>query len=226
MDKKYEPKKIEGDPIADYQIKAAFLGDTGVGKTSIIKYEIENKFELRTQTTPVFQYFSKKFQICDKVIHLQIWDMCGDSTYEKVVTNFYTAALCIFIVFSLDDKNSFYDLEKWLKNIKTEYQSLLPFIIIIGNKKDIVANRKVTKEEIDEFIVKNNIEFYYETSAKTGECIHELFEEIITKLYIKFIEPNISDDYSTKSSRSTKQSLLNPCGFENDKCKVCDCKIF
>jgi len=226
MDKNYDVKNIEEKLAADYQIKAVFLGDSGVGKTSIIKYELENKFPPRSQPTSIFQYFSKKCQICEKIIHLQIWDLGGDATYEKVIPNFYTAALCIFVVFALDDKESFYNLDRWINNVKNEYQTMLPLIILVGNKKDIINDRKITKDEIDDFVLKNNIDYYYEISAKSGESVHELFNDIIKKLYIKFIEPNLSDGYSTKSSQSTSQSLLNSCGIENERCKVCDCNIF
>ena len=225
MDKNYEVKNIEEDIAADYQIKAVFLGNSGVGKTSIIKYELENKFPPITQPTSIFQYFLKKCQIGDKIIYFQIWDLGGDATYEKVLSNFYTAALCIFIVFAIDDKESFYDLDRWINNIRNEYQSMLPLLILVGNKKDI-NERKVTKEEIDDFILKNNIDHYYETSAKSGEFVHELFKDIIQNLYIKFIEPNLSDGYSTKSSQSTTQNFLNSCGIENERCKVCDCNVF
>ena len=226
MDKNYEVVNLKDNAPADYQIKVVFLGNAGVGKTSIIEYEVEDKFIQNIQSTSVFQYFSKNYQICEKNIHLQMWDMGGDNTYEKVMTNFYTAALCFFFVFSFDDKNSFYDLDKWINNIKNEYyQSELPFLILIGNKKDLISNEKIPKEEIEDFVEKNNFDLYYETSAKSGESIHDLFEDIIKKLYIKFIEPNISDSYSTKSSQSAKNSL-NACGIDNDKCKVCDCFIF
>ena len=225
MDKNYEVINLKDNTVADYQIKAVFLGNAGVGKTSIIEYEIENKFIEKIQSTSIFQYFSKNYQICEKIIHLQMWDMGGDITYEKVMTNFYSAALCFFFVFSFDDKNSFYDLDKWINNVKIAYQSELPFLILIGNKKDLISNEKITKEEIEDFMTKNNFDLYYETSAKNGDSIHELFEDIIKKLYIKFIEPNISDSMSTKSSQS-KNSLLNPCGIDNGKCKVCDCFVF
>ena len=95
--------------------------------------------------------------------------MGGDSTYEKLLTNFYSASLCIFVVFALDDKDSFEDLDKWLNNIRNDYQSGLPFLIIIGNKKDNISNRQVTEEEIEDFKTKNNIDYYYETSAKSVE---------------------------------------------------------
>ena len=208
MDKNYEVVNLKDNAPADYQIKVVFLGNAGVGKTSIIEYEVEDKFIQNIQSTSVFQYFSKNYQICEKNIHLQMWDMGGDNTYEKVMTNFYTAALCFFFVFSFDDKNSFYDLDKWINSIKNEYyQSELPFLILIGNKKDLISNEKIPKEEIEDFVEKNNFDLYYETSAKSGESIHDLFEDIIKKLYIKFIEPNISDSYSTKSSQSAKNSL-------------------
>jgi len=225
MDKNYEVINLKDNTVADYQIKAVFLGNAGVGKTSIIEYEIENKFIEKIQSTSIFQYFSKNYQICEKIIHLQMWDMGGDTTYEKIISNFYSAALCYFFVFSFDDKNSFYDLDKWINNVKIAYQSELPFLILIGNKKDLISNEKITKEEIEDFMTKNNFDLYYETSAKNGDSIHELFEDIIKKLYIKFIEPNISDSMSTKSSQS-KNSLLNPCGIDNGKCKVCDCFVF
>ena len=226
MDKNYEVKNSEGK-FADYQIKAAFLGNTGVGKTSIIKYEIDNKFSQKTQPTSVFQYFSKKCKICDKIINLQIWDLGGDITYENILQHFYASALCIFYVFSLDDKNSFYDLDKWISISKCDYQTISPFMILIGNKNDInMDENSITKEEINDFIIKNNIDYYYETSAKSGENVHEMFEDIIKKFYIKYIEPNLLDDYSTKSSKTATHDVLNPCGLDEGKCKVCDCFIF
>ena len=224
MEQKYEVTILKEKVEPDYQIKAVFLGNSGVGKTSIIKYEIDDKVCQKSQPTAVFTYFSKTYKICEKIISLQMWDIGGDSTYENLITNFYTASLCIFFVFSLDDKDSFYNIERWIKNVKNEYQSDLPFLILIGNKKD-KSDKKITKEEIDDIIIKNGINYYYETSAKNGESIHELFEDIIKKLYIKYIEPNFSDTYSTKSV-STTRSLMNPCGSESEKCKVCDCNIF
>ena len=224
MEKSYEILDIKKDSIADYNIKAVFLGDSGVGKTSIIRYELENKFQQGFQTN-VFDYWSKKCQINDKIIHLKIWDLCGDETYDKVTSSFYRASLCYFVVFSLDDKNSFNNLERWLNKINEEPHSLQPFIVLIGNKTDIINERLISKEEIEDFKATNGIDCYFETSAKNGDSIHELFKEVIKKLYIKFIEPSLLDVSSISTSITTTPNMLNPCGTETGGCKVCDCMI-
>ena len=194
----------------------------------MVRYEVHNQFESDNNSTAtlVFDHFSKNYKIGDKIIRIQIWDTCGNETYEEIMKSFYRSALCIFIVFSLDDENSFLNLNKWLYDIKTINENESPIIILIGNKKDKVSERQISKEEIENYCKKYDIDTYYETSAKTGESIHELFKDVIRKLYIKFIEP-ITDDYSTKTSQSTQNPEMNfKCGINSEKCKVFNCQIY
>ena len=212
----------------EYCFKAVVSGNSGVGKTSIVRYEVHNQFEQDNTATLVFEHYSKNYEICEKIIRIQIWDTCGNETYEEIMKNFYRSALCIFVVFSLDDENSFLNLDKWITDIKNINENESPIIVLIGNKKDIESERQITKEEIEKYCKKKEIDTYFETSAKTGEGIHELFKEVIRKLYIKFIEPISSDIYSTKTFDSTSQNseINNPCGINSEKCKVCDCLIY
>ena len=228
MDKNYEVIDLDKNALPEYCFKAVVSGNSGVGKTSIIRYEIHNVFEQDNKSTIVFEHFSKNYRIGSKVVRLQIWDTCGESAYENLMQNFYRSALCIFIVFSLDDENSFLNLDKWMYDIKKINESESPIIILIGNKKDNISERQVSKEEIEKYCNKNEIDNYFETSAKNGESIHELFKEVIRKLYIRFIEPINSDDYSTKTYDSTSQNteINNPCGLNSERCKVCDCIIY
>ena len=227
MEKEYEIIDLDKNVLPDYSFKAVFSGNTGVGKTSIIKYEIHNIFEEDNKSTIVLEHFSKNYKICDKIIRLQIWDTCGEETYEELLKIIYRSALCIFVVFSLDNKNSFSNVNKWICDIKKINENESPIIILIGNKKDNISERQITKEEIERYCKKNDIENYYETSAKNGESIHELFKEVIRKLFIKFVEPISSDAYSTKIYDSSSQnSENNHCIMDNNKCKVCDCLIF
>lgn len=227
MEKNYEIEPVPKNMNPEYCFKAVVSGNSGVGKTSIVRYEIHDQFEPDNKATLVFDHFSKNYKICDKVIRIQIWDTCGNETYEEIMKNFYRSALCIFLVFSLDDENSFLNLDKWINDIKKINENESPIIILIGNKKDKVDDRQITEEEIDKYCKQNGIDTYFETSAKTGESIHELFKEVIRKLYITYIEPITSDMYSTKTFDSTSQnSEFNACGINSEKCKVCDCLIF
>ncbi len=228
MEKSYEIKELPRNINPEYCFKAVVSGNSGVGKTSIVRYEVHNQFEQDNTSTLVFEHYSKNYKICEKIIRIQIWDTCGNETYEEIMKNFYRSALCIFVVFSLDDENSFLNLDKWITDIKNINENESPIIVLIGNKKDIESERQITKEEIEKYCKKKEIDTYFETSAKTGEGIHELFKEVIRKLYIKFIEPISSDIYSTKTYDSTSQNseINNPCGINSEKCKVCDCLIY
>ena len=228
MEKSYEIKELPRNINPEYCFKAVVSGNSGVGKTSIVRYEVHNQFEQDNTATLVFEHYSKNYKICEKTIRIQIWDTCGNETYEEITKNFYRSALCIFVVFSLDDENSFLNLDKWITDIKNINENESPIIVLIGNKKDIESERQITKEEIEKYCKKKEIDTYFETSAKTGEGIHELFKEVIRKLYIKFIEPISSDIYSTKTFDSTSQNseINNPCGINSEKCKVCDCLIY
>ena len=227
MEKNYEITYLEKNINPEYCFKAVVSGNSGVGKTSLVRYEIHNKFEPENKASLVFETFSKNSKICDKIIRIQIWDTCGNETYEEIMKNFYKSALCIFVVFSLDDENSFLNLNKWIYDIKKINETQSPIIVLIGNKKDRIDERKISKDEIENYCKNNDIENYFETSAKTGESIHELFKEVVRKLYIKYIDPSTSDTYSTKTFNNTTQnSQLNLFGINSEKCKVCDCLIY
>ena len=227
MEKNYEITYLEKNINPEYCFKAVVSGNSGVGKTSLVRYEIHNKFEPENKASLVFETFSKNYKICDKIIRIQIWDTCGNETYEEIMKNFYKSALCIFVVFSLDDENSFLNLNKWIYDIKKINETQSPIIVLIGNKKDRIDERKISKDEIENYCKNNDIENYFETSAKTGESIHELFKEVVRKLYIKYIDPSTSDTYSTKTFNNTTQnSQLNLFGINSEKCKVCDCLIY
>jgi len=227
MEKNYEITYLEKNINPEYCFKAVVSGNSGVGKTSLVRYEIHNKFEPENKASLVFETFSKNYKICDKIIRIQIWDTCGNETYEEIMKNFYKSALCIFVVFSLDDENSFLNLNKWIYDIKKINETQSPIIVLIGNKKDRISERKISKDEIENYCKNNDIENYFETSAKTGESIHELFKEVVRKLYIKYIDPSTSDTYSTKTFNNTTQnSQINLFGINSEKCKVCDCLIY
>ena len=124
----------------------------------------------------------KTIEVEDKTVKLQLWDTAGTEKYRSITTSYYRGAHCAFIVFDLTSEESFNSLQDWIKNYyKYANKDFEKNIIIIGNKNDLTDKRKVTPEQIDEFIKLNKL-IYFETSAKTGENVDESFEYIAKKL--------------------------------------------
>ena len=87
----------------EYCFKLVMLGDSGVGKTSLVKYEINNQFIKNTDSTIIFEHSFKNFNILEKIVRLQIWDTCGQEIYRSLITNFYRNSSLAFIVFAIDE---------------------------------------------------------------------------------------------------------------------------
>lgn len=226
MNDDIEVNDLESQIEPEFSFKLVVLGDSGVGKTSIIKYEIKNAFINNKDSSIVFEHSFKNYCIFEKIVRFQIWDTCGEDIYYSALKNFYRSALCIIVVFALDDLDSFNSLGKWIQDIKNNHNSDEYILVLIGNKLDRDNPRIISKKLVDEFCKNNNIENYFESSAKTGENIHEIFKTLVKKLFLKFAMPIIDDKKETKkeinNSLGIKKSVIY---VENkaDCCKTCYC---
>ena len=226
MENNIEILDAEPDINPEYCFKLVMLGDSGVGKTSLVKYEINNSFINNRDSTIIFEHSFKNFNILDKIVRLQIWDTCGQEIYHSSMKNFYRSALCIVVVFSLETLDSFYNVNKWIEEI--QYNNTEDSILVlIGNKTDITQPRVIPKELIEDYCKKNAIENYFETSAKTGENVHELFKKLVTQLFIKYVMPIIDNNNNKlKEERREIPSPFNKNFFigNNNSCyKNCLC---
>ena len=209
----------------EYCFKLVILGDSGVGKTSLVKYEINNSFINSNNSTIVFEHSFKNFNISEKIVRLQIWDTCGQEIYHSSIKNFYKSALCIIVVFSLDSLDSFYNVNEWIKEIK-ENNSEDSIIVLIGNKSDLSKPRIIPKVLIEDYCKKNEIENYFETSAKTGENVHEIFKNLVKQLFIKFAMPIINNNNENKNEEKEtpfpfRKNILKEKAW--NLCKFCYC---
>ena len=183
----------------EFAFKVVILGDSGVGKTSLVKYEIQNSFiNNNNDSTIIFEHSFKNYSIMGKNVRLQIWDTCGKEMYRSSVQNFYRSALCIFVVFSLDSLDSFNRVNQWIDEIK-ENNSEEYILVLVGNKSDLTRPRKIEKEVIENYCKRNEIENYFEASAKSGENVHEIFKNVVKQLFIKFALPIINDNTKIKN---------------------------
>ena len=182
----------------DFSFKAIMIGDPFVGKSSLINQAIKKQYKTTYAPTLGFDYFVFHIRIKNKIIKLQIWDTCGQEIYKSLVTNFYRNSSVAFMVYAINDRNSFEHIDNWLKEIKYN-SSPDTKIFLIGNKCDLINERKVTYEEGLNY--SNNYEFngFYEVSAKTGEKTEEIMIKASKALYDDYAD-YLSDKVKNKNN--------------------------
>ena len=163
--------------------KVILLGPSGVGKWDII-LRILNKFP-NTSTTISVDIINYQVKVNNNIIQIQFWDTCGNEEFTKNTPNLFKNASLGILVYAINDRASFNDIENWYNILRT-CQLNYP-IFLIGNKCDLENERKISKEEGEK--KKNdygdNIKFFLETSAKTGLNIKDLINQIALTLYKK-----------------------------------------
>ena len=160
--------------------KLLLLGDSSVGKTSILLEYISNKFDESSISTVGVDYMDKIIDYNKFKIKLQIWDTSGEEKFRTITKNFYRNADGLLVVFDLTKKESYDHIRSWINEAKENNDKLKT--ILIGNKLDLKDERIVAIDVAKQFAEKNNLK-YIETSAKDGTNINESFQAIIDLLF-------------------------------------------
>ena len=157
----------------DHLVKILMIGDSGVGKTCILQRFEKGDFRMNHLPTIAIDFSIKSIHVKGKTLKMQIWDTAGQERYNTLTAGFFKSTHSVLLCFSLTDRSSFDSVHKWMNQIN----SLAPkevLIILIGNKADLVDERKVTDEEARRLAHEFNIH-YFESSAATGQNIEEAF---------------------------------------------------
>jgi small GTP-binding protein len=170
----------------DLNFKVIVIGNSGVGKSSITKKATKNIFEESYNATIGFEFLSFILKIKNTIIRLQIWDTCGQEVYRSLITNFYRNSSLAIIVYSIDNRESFENIDVWLKEMR-KYSNPDTKVFLIGNKIDLEKERKINKEEGEMFSKNNNISLFLETSAKIGFNTEKIFIEACRLLYKDYL---------------------------------------
>ena len=178
-------KEDPGD--IDLSFKLIVIGDSFVGKSCLTIKATKGVFEDNYNPTIGFEFQTFYTKIEDSSIKLQIWDTCGQEVYRSLIGSFYHNSSLAILVYSIENKNSFDSLETWLNEIKTKGSPDIN-IFLIGNKADLEDKREITKEMAEDFCKNHSIDFFLETSAKTGFNAENVFIEAAKLLYKQQLE--------------------------------------
>jgi small GTP-binding protein len=200
-------------------IKVVLLGESAVGKTSIITRFVENKFKQDTMSSLSANFVSKKIEIGNnKSIKFDIWDTAGQEKYRALAKIFYQDSKIVILVYDITNKNSFNELKNyWYEKVKENSSSDVIFAIA-GNKCDLYEKEEVEKTEGEKF-AKEIGAIFHETSALNSNGINELFTDIA----MKFSSPNISSDNNSVENNKEDKHKLTLSNSKNNvkKGKIC-----
>ena len=189
----------EDYPTYDLTFKIIVIGDSFVGKSCLTTKGTKNMFEDSYNATVGFEFVTSNIKVQDKVCKMQIWDTCGQEVYRSLITNFYRNSSLAILVYSIDNYESYENLDLWLKELKT-FSSPDAKVFLIGNKCDLDHKRKVTTENGEYYKSENKLDFFMEASAKTGFNAQNVFVEAAKHLYIDFLKYKDRIDKSRSSS--------------------------
>ncbi len=164
------------DTDYDKKIKLIMIGDSSVGKTTIISRYFEERFNKDQIITTGIGLYQRDIELGNKKIRLQTWDTAGQERYRCLTTNYYKNAQGVVLVFDVTNRESFSNLKQWVDSIYEHCSSNSNIkIVILGNKID--KERKVSKEEAELYCKKLNYA-YFEVSAYKNINIDTAFRTL------------------------------------------------
>ena len=166
----------------DEKCQLLIIGDSTVGKTSILSRFANGTFNANYLATVGLDNFTKDETIDDKNVRIKIWDTAGQERYKALTKGFFRNAQGIMIVYDVTNQETYESLKYWIQSIKTHIGDDLAHIpiVIIGNKIDS-EEREVKTEDAENFCKEQNYP-YFETSAKTGENIDKTVRFLVKKV--------------------------------------------
>ncbi len=170
----------------DYSFKIIFCGPAAVGKSSLVRRFVKNKFSLRYKFSIGVDFMSRTVEYeTGKFAKLTIWDIGGQERFKGLRRNFYEGTNGAFLVFDYSRTETFPKMKEWLSDMRQTVEDEIP-VIVLGNKIDLIP-------EIGDVIDRNDVIRYVkkeqtmliETSAKTGYNIREAFVELTQRILKK-----------------------------------------
>ena len=164
---------MQNSNTSNITLKILTIGESGVGKTCVLRRFVENKFMKNHLATIGIDFKTKTVQYGNSSIKLKIWDTAGQERFRNITNQYYKGADGIALIFDVTDRKSFDKIKEWMMQIRCNTQADEIGLVLMGNKCDF-ESREVTAEDGEKLGQELGIK-YYETSALDGKNITDAF---------------------------------------------------
>ena len=234
---KNEPEKlnievIKNDNIIYHKsIKIILIGDSKVGKTSILHRLIDDKFDEKYMPSLNLEYTNYTIKINDYIIRMQIWDIPNQEKYEpdSVISNYYKNAEVLIFVYDVNELVSFKNINEYIKHLIDEKKGNNNIKkVLLGNKLDLQNERQVEYDSAENFSNNYNFDIFSEVSCKNEDYsnnIKNIFESIGKIFYEEHLRHNSMNHYlqNNDDNEGEEQSKDN---YDEDRKCCYNCVIF
>lgn len=181
----------------DYKIKIIVVGDSGVGKTNLINRFASDKFDINSKATIGVEFVYKTLKINKEVIKVEVWDTAGQERYRAITSSYYKGAKGAIIVYDITNEDSFNNVESWMNEVTKKGKTDMQFLLV-GNKKDLINDKKVTEQKGIDKAKELNMNLF-EASALEKTNVNEAFNYLVKEIYLNIRkEKNINTNNDEK----------------------------
>ena len=183
----------------DKAIKIILLGEAGVGKTNLIRVTIGKEFDPNAQSTLTSSYCESQIEVNNKKYRYFLWDTAGQETYRSLNKLFIKDSKIVIIVFAINDKESYNQVDYWHKSVKDLLGNEGYIIALVGNKSDLYEEEVVKQQEIESKAKQMGVMFKV-TSAYTDSQGFKTFLNEVLEKYINQFNP---EEYTGKKGQNS-----------------------
>ncbi|KAK7197832.1 ras-related protein RAB5B [Novymonas esmeraldas] len=163
------------------KFKLVLLGESGVGKSSVVQRLMKNAFSESISSTVGASFFRYTCNVDGDAaaVHFDIWDTAGQERFKSLASMYYRGAAAALVVFDLVAADTYVKAQLWARELQTNAPETL--VVLVGNKKDLDGQRQVTAAEAQQCAAEMGA-MYCETSARSGDGVQEVFHAVAAKL--------------------------------------------
>ena len=190
---------MQSKTLPELKFKILIIGDSIVGKTSMLLKYVDNRFPETHIATIGAEYKIKTLTTDKYKINLNIWDTAGQERFRAITKSFFNNANGIIFVYDITDKKTFDNVKNWIKD--SEYYGQFESVLC-GNKVDLEKEKRQVKfDTLKEFGLKKKMEVF-ETSAKDGTNLEQAFQKLADLIVKSKSEDDLIREFEVKSSQN------------------------